>query len=535
MSAVNFFVKGSTIAAILLILVCQVTRASPRNKTERRMRFLARFKNPKELKDIEYVRQGLQVLRERQQSQQKSRKVVAGMEIPPEVKAFAIKLRAANRNVSNEIPSIPKANEGLEDYLYAGDILLTPQQVDEMLGNSRPKRQAVPNSDYKWPVDDPINYYFDEAFPTEKAILFREAADFWNEYTCLWLLESTETPRIRVYEGTGCSSSAGFVADAYPENEQKISLEPGCGDIFGTMTHELAHALGIKHQQCRSDRNLYIEVDTSLMTKQQDQWNINSDTLNYNSPYEPGSVMHYADAESDNGPIYAWSYDRVLQASMGNRVAPTFLDVWLVNTHYGCMSKCTSGGATCKNGGFRNPNNCNKCICPSGFGGTTCSGLGPAENGASDDGEILQATSSYQTLEGATGSDGDVYHRSQAIHWHIKAPAGKRVEIVVKNWWGLCTPGCKYGSLEIKSKTFTMTGSRYCCDSDIASNPKLISADTMAIVSLYSLKDESSFEIQYRYVNPPPTCVDADPNCKSYKMASCDNPSYSNWAKTQCK
>uniref|UniRef100_A0A914CYL3 Peptidase M12A domain-containing protein n=1 Tax=Acrobeloides nanus TaxID=290746 RepID=A0A914CYL3_9BILA len=56
---------------------------------------------------------------------------------------------------------------------------------------------------------------------------------------------------------------------------------------------------------------------------------------------------------------------------MGARFGPSFIDILLLNTHYKCM--CQTSSVTCVNGGYPNPNGCNSCLCPGGFGGTTCS------------------------------------------------------------------------------------------------------------------------------------------------------------------
>lgn len=82
--------------------------------------------------------------------------------------------------------------------------------------------------------------------------------------------------------------------------------------------------------------------------------------------------------------------------TMGSTYGPVFTDLLLINRYYGCeckfkieivkivgrlSAKCPAG-AVCKNEGFRHPRNCNKCICPNGFGGDDCSERQSGEGGA---------------------------------------------------------------------------------------------------------------------------------------------------------
>ncbi|XP_029992670.1 high choriolytic enzyme 1-like isoform X1 [Sphaeramia orbicularis] len=74
---------------------------------------------------------------------------------------------------------------------------------------------------------------------------------------------------------------------------QTLSLDrQGCL-YHSTVQHELLHALGFNHEQCRSDRDQHIRV---LWQNIQRGWEYAFDkinTLNQNTPYDYNSVMQY--------------------------------------------------------------------------------------------------------------------------------------------------------------------------------------------------------------------------------------------------
>uniref|UniRef100_A0AC34FD61 Metalloendopeptidase n=1 Tax=Panagrolaimus sp. ES5 TaxID=591445 RepID=A0AC34FD61_9BILA len=292
--------------------------------------------------------------------------------------------------------------------------------VHDASSNSRQKRQAAVGSFQKWDKTKPINYKFDPNLNTTYAEIFRVGAKFWNDNTCLNIVESGVTPGvtpyIRVFSGTGCYSKLGYIGPATAS--QDLSLGTNCNH-FGVTTHELAHALGFWHEQSRFDRDSFVTVDYSNMeTFYLNAWQKESTTTNdnYNLPYDWGSGMHYGASKATGEPIFAIASDPIYQSTMGSYSGPSFKDLYGMNIHYGCM--CTSG-ATCQNGGFPHPRNCNTCICPSGWGGTTCDQLQSPENGAADIGAILSAQNYFQNLTAKTGVAGAILDRAQTVHWHI--------------------------------------------------------------------------------------------------------------------
>ena len=70
------------------------------------------------------------------------------------------------------------------------------------------------------------------------------------------------------------------------------------------------------------------------------------------------------------------------QGNMGQKTGLSFGDIKAINMAY-CADKCSPSSLArpCEHGGYQDPNNCHRCICPDGFGGPYCDQLARPTNG----------------------------------------------------------------------------------------------------------------------------------------------------------
>ncbi|CBY38065.1 unnamed protein product [Oikopleura dioica] len=139
----------------------------------------------------------------------------------------------------------------------------------------------------------------------------------------------------------GCYSGLGLAPGAHfqtlgvstiesfgvPSGWQVIALAPGCTpDNPSTVQHEMLHALGVKHEHQRPDRDRFIVFDPSA-TKNPSQFDVlaEEDWYDMRSPLEIESVMTYCSFCGNNGadPVMTLRETGETWSSLRDRITTT--------------------------------------------------------------------------------------------------------------------------------------------------------------------------------------------------------------------
>lgn len=175
--------------------------------------------------------------------------------------------------------------------LFEGDILLgTAQDIEQAKLGVR--GIGISGAHFRW--DKGV-----VPFVTEPALEAQvtAATDHWRQLTPFRFVKRTNEPDYISFERqNGCWSQVGRQG-----GKQVISLGAGCG--LGAAIHEIGHALGLWHEQSRSDRDDFVTILLENVEESRkhnfDKHVLDGDDL---GKYDYNSIMHYpATAFSKNG------------------------------------------------------------------------------------------------------------------------------------------------------------------------------------------------------------------------------------------
>ncbi|KAL8622899.1 hypothetical protein ACOMHN_027020 [Nucella lapillus] len=317
--------------------------------------------------------------------------------------------------------------------------------------------------------------------------------------------------------GEGCQSSIGRVSTG----EQTTEIADPCNE-FGSVAHELGHVLGFYHEQSRPDRDNYVFIlrQNILQRRHHNFLKYSSNEIMTEEPYDIGSVMHYGPTQDLNdvsqsvslSNMYwdvslvwvslsdmswdvslvwvtlsdmswdvslvwvslsnmSWDYfskdglsltidtpDESFRAVMGQREAPSFIDVKTVNNMYNCSDKCSE--LPCRNMGYVGPG-CT-CVCPRGLTGTHCTEVEPSSH---ECGGVL--TSATGVLQSPGLDDGVHYDNDMDCFWllqgpYVSRPATVTLSIETFEVEDDVIQPCAFDWLEVRTLGPHLNGQRFC-------------------------------------------------------------------------
>lgn len=144
-------------------------------------------------------------------------------------------------------------------FVFQGDILIDASMQSEPLESGQkvlPGKGATRTKGF-WP-DNKFYYQIDPSLDPIIINRIREAVDTWRKLTHIEFIEGMDSDGSHaefVYSGGGCYSYIGKVGF----RAQPIGVGFSCS--VGSIMHEIAHALGVWHEQTRSDRDQHLNVN----------------------------------------------------------------------------------------------------------------------------------------------------------------------------------------------------------------------------------------------------------------------------------
>ncbi|XP_077297999.1 seminal metalloprotease 1-like [Arctopsyche grandis] len=249
-------------------------------------------------------------------------------------------------NGKPQAPAIPELEELQPEWersgKFEGDILLTENQIDELVDEYSGVRNAITNQNRLWP-NRVVVYNINKSYFTSAQVkAIEDGIAEMARLSCLIFKERTPGDRDYInIEGKtgGCFATVGYNANG----AQTLNLQPytpGSGCFrHGTIVHEFLHGIGFYHMQSTHDRDDFVRIVWDKIqpgTEHNFNKYTSSQVTNLNTVYDYGSVMHYSE--------YGFSTDgsktivplKTTSETIGQRVQMSQRDITKLNRLYNC-------------------------------------------------------------------------------------------------------------------------------------------------------------------------------------------------------
>ena len=179
--------------------------------------------------------------------------------------------------------------------IYQGDIVLG-------VAPDGPQPQAIVNSsrDTRWPGNT-VPFKISDGLSGTMQQRVRNAITHWEANTAVRFVERTSQSNWLEFEedDDGCSSEGiGMEGFAFPwpfDGLQKIEIAENCSE--GSIIHEIGHAVGLFHEQSRSDRETFVSINlNNVEAGKSHNFDLHFNDGSDVGSYDYDSIMHYSAA-----------------------------------------------------------------------------------------------------------------------------------------------------------------------------------------------------------------------------------------------
>ena len=182
-----------------------------------------------------------------------------------------------------------------------------------------------------WP-NSTVPYVISGASQGDQNAIFAGMALISNSTDVQFVQRTNQADYIEVIKSDGCWSHVGRRG-----GRQELSIGNGCA-YARTVAHEFMHAIGFFHEQSRSDRDNYVQINwQNIPTERQHNFDKHGAVTSSIGSYDPYSIMHYGyTAFSSNGqPTIVSLIPGVPSSALGSSNVPTSQDIAAVQAIYG--------------------------------------------------------------------------------------------------------------------------------------------------------------------------------------------------------